>query len=155
MAEQLWEIQRPTGWTDEQTCAIPYARLREISEAESKRAYRQERQQLEAAAYTAFLLGAGKGLTWGAFLQKHGLGEKSVEVVPVAQDDVERLKAEAERIADKAIAGYLAAKKQQKARLEMREYVETKKRKGNEPEELRERLRAIRESIGEQKSGSQ
>jgi len=94
-------------------------------------------------------------LTWGAFLQKHGLGEKSVEVVPVAQDDVERLKAEAERIADKAIAGYLAAKKQQKARLEMREYVETKKRKGNEPEELRERLRAIRKSLGEQKSGSQ
>ena len=155
MAEQLWEIQRQTGWTDEQLLTIPYARLKETSEAEAARAYRQERQRLEAAAYTAFLLGAGKGLTWGAFLQKHGLGEKPVEIIPVAPDDVEKLKAEAERIADRAVAGYLAAKKKQKARLELQEYVETKKRKGKEPEELSERLRAIRKSLSEQKSGSQ
>ena len=94
-------------------------------------------------------------MTWGVFLQKHGLGEKPAEVMPVAPDDVAKLKAEAERIADKAIAGYLTAKAKQKARLELQEYVETKKRKGPDPEELSERLRAIRESIGEQKSGSQ
>ena len=155
MAEQLWEIQRQTGWTDEQLLRIPYARLRETSEAEAARAYRQERQRLEAAAYTAFLLGAGKGSTWGAFLQKHGLGEKPVEVMPVAPDNVKKLKAEAERIADKAVAGYLAAKAKQKARLELQEAADKKKRKGPEPEELSERLRAIRESLSEQKSGSQ
>ena len=155
MAEQLWEIQRPTGWTDEQLLTIPYARLKETSEAEAARAYRQERQRLEAAAYTAFLLGAGKGLTWGAFLQKNGLGEKPVEVMPVAPDDIAKLKAEAERIADKAIAGYLGAKKKQKARLELQAAADKRKRKGKEPEELSERLRAIRKSLSEQKSGSQ
>jgi len=75
--------------------------------------------------------------------------------MPVAPDDVEKLKAEAERIADKAIAGYLAAKAKQKARLELQEAADKKKRKGPEPEELSERLRAIRESLSEQKSGSQ
>ena len=87
-------------------------------------------------------------------MQKQGLGEKPVEAIPVAPEEVEKLKAEAERIAERAIAGYLESKAKQKARLELQQQAETMKRKGPEPEELRERLRAIRESLSEQESGS-
>ena len=155
MAEQLWEIQRQAGWTDEQLCAIPYARLIEIIAAAAKRAYREERQQLKAAAYTAFLLGAGgKGGTWGTFVQRLGLDEEAVPIKPVDPEEIEQLKEEAEAIADRAIAGYLGAKKKYEARVAAQRVADSHKRKGPEPEELRERLRAIRESIGESKSGS-
>ncbi len=102
----------------------------------------------------AFLLGAGKGLSWGMFQQKLGLGDEPVEVQAVEPDDLERLKEEAEEIAQRAITGYLTAKKKRADRLAVQAAADKKKRKGPEPEELREHLRAIRQSQREQESGS-
>ena len=88
-----------------------------------------------------------------AFLRKIGLEE--IEQLEVLEpEDIERLKAEADEIADRAIKGYLASKKTREERLANQKLADSKKRKGKEPEELRERLRAIRESIGEPGSSS-
>lgn len=76
-------------------------------------------------------------------------------VQAVKPDDLEQLKAEAEEIAQRAIKGYLAAKKKKTERIAVQAAADLSKRKGKEPEELRERLRAIRKSLSEQKSGSQ
>ena len=89
------------------------------------------------------------------FQQKLGLGDEPVKAQAVEPDDLEQLKEEAEEIAQRAITGYLAAKKRRADRIAAQKAADAKKRKGKEPEELRERLRAIRQSLSEQKSGSQ
>ena len=84
-------------------------------------------------------------------MQRLRLDEEAVPIKPIDPEDIERLKEEAEAIANRAIAGYLRDKKKQADRLEAQRVADSQKRKGPEPKELRERLRAIRESLGESK----